>query len=341
MNLDVANFYIQQFRPHIQQASIEYEQEKFENLIATQKSKFSSLENEANCCRFAEYNIDVLEFTTKWLGRNFDALDLNQETEVKSITNKILTSAYLELLKCIEPAFAVYQTDSATKDAEDDYPETLLLFRARFDPIRERVFKATLISSVFAVTFAAIGEPLQSVKEFRTSLKQQLEVIIAPSVEDKTDPLASLSTLKTDELRSLLASVSLQVINSIEQAVEKYNPVDKPSSSSSSAPIDPKKLESLKDQIVELAAGNNRIRSVMERRILEFIERVLSSSTTVAPVQVPVGLSSFSTELTQISGDFTRLVTYNRAVYSPYYSRIIASLLAPSHDVPDCPQDVA
>lgn len=39
MNLDVANFYIQQFRPHIQQASIEYEREKFENMIATQKSK--------------------------------------------------------------------------------------------------------------------------------------------------------------------------------------------------------------------------------------------------------------------------------------------------------------
>lgn len=271
----------------------------------------------------------MLEFTTKWLRRNFEALDLGQEVEVKAITNKILTSSYLELLKCIDTPFACYRVDAAAagqdQDVEDDYPETLLLFRNRLDPIRDRVFKVSLISSVFVVTFAAIGEPLQSVKEFRSSLKQQLEVILTPTGgAGAGDEKPKLSMCKQDELRSLLTSVALQVIKSIETALEKYNITNKPAS------IDPKKLESLKDQIGEIAAANNRIRSVMERRILEFIERVLSSSTAV-PVQVPIGLSSFNTELTQISGDFTRLVTYNRAVYSPYYSRIITNCVGPGN----------
>ena len=40
MRLDFANFYIQQFRPHIQLASVEYEREKFKNLIEAHQSKF-------------------------------------------------------------------------------------------------------------------------------------------------------------------------------------------------------------------------------------------------------------------------------------------------------------
>lgn len=275
-------------------------------------------------CGLTEYQIDVLEFTSRWLKRNYESLDFSQETDLKNIFNKILIASYIDLLKCVSPSFSCYLLNEGdTKEPpEDDYPETLLLVRNRIDAIREKVFKVTLISSVFVVTFAAIGEPLQSVQEFRKELKRQLDIIISPS-EGK--PLR-LHYSNAEELKSILTSAALQVIVSIEQASDKYSVGPNHEIKS----LGDKKLESLKYQINELACPSNRIRSVMERRILEFIERVISSSTAV-PIQVPSGLSSFSTELTAIAGEFTRLVAYNRAVYSPYYTKIIADIASPTH----------
>lgn len=306
MRMDFANFYIQQFRPHIQLSSVEYEREKFKTLLETSQ----------------KYQIDVLEYTSQWLKRNYEALDLSQETNLKNLFNKILTASYIELLKCISPSLSCYcVNEESEKKPDDDYPETLLLIRNRIDAIRENVFKMTLISSVFVVTFAAIGEPLQSIKEFRMELKRQLDAIISPNEEKSV----RLQYSKPEGLKSILTNVALQVIKSIEEALTQYQVGE------TRAPLlDEKKLESLKYQINELATPNSRIRSVMERRILEFIERVISSSTA-EPVQVPSGLSSFASELTQVSGEFSRLVAYNRAVYSPNYTKIIRDIASEKH----------
>ena len=40
MKLDMANFTIQQIRPHIQQQSVTYERKKFQEFLETQSSKF-------------------------------------------------------------------------------------------------------------------------------------------------------------------------------------------------------------------------------------------------------------------------------------------------------------
>ncbi|KAH9417822.1 T-complex protein 11, partial [Dermatophagoides pteronyssinus] len=210
MRLDFANFYIQQFRPHIQLASVEYEREKFKNLIEAHQ----------------KYQIDVLEYTSKWIRRNYECLDLSHETDMKN-----------------------YSINDEQK-TEDDYPETLLLIRNRIDLVR-------------------------------TSIEKALNDYQAPGLSET-------------------------------------------------------KLDSLKYQINELSTPGNRIRSVMERRILEFIERVIQSpsSQTAAPIQVPSGLSTFANELIQIASEFTRLVSYNRAVYSPYYTKIIAEIAGPTHFIP-------
>ncbi|XP_017489881.1 PREDICTED: T-complex protein 11-like protein 1 [Rhagoletis zephyria] len=291
-------------------SSVEYEREKFKTLLETSQ----------------KYQIDVLEYTSQWLKRNYEALDLSQETNLKNLFNKILTASYIELLKCISPSLSCYcVNEESEKKPDDDYPETLLLIRNRIDAIRENVFKMTLISSVFVVTFAAIGEPLQSIKEFRMELKRQLDAIISPNEEKSV----RLQYSKPEGLKSILTNVALQVIKSIEEALTQYQVGE------TRAPLlDEKKLESLKYQINELATPNSRIRSVMERRILEFIERVISSSTA-EPVQVPSGLSSFASELTQVSGEFSRLVAYNRAVYSPNYTKIIRDIASEKHFITD------
>ncbi|KAH9416663.1 T-complex protein 11, partial [Dermatophagoides pteronyssinus] len=312
MRLDFANFYIQQFRPHIQLASVEYEREKFKNLIEAHQ----------------KYQIDVLEYTSKWIRRNYDCLDLSHETDMKKLFNKVLISSYIDLLQCLNPSFNCYMINNSDEQkTEDDYPETLLLIRNRIDLVREKIFKVTLISSVFVVTFAAIGEPLQSIKDFRLKLKQDLEAIMnTSSGDDEQQQKIPLQYLKLNDLKSMLTSISIQVRTSIEKALNDYQ-----------APgLSETKLDSLKYQINELSTPGNRIRSVMERRILEFIERVIQSpsSQTAAPIQVPSGLSTFANELIQIASEFTRFVSYNRAVYSPYYTKIIAEIAGPTHFIP-------
>lgn len=276
-----------------------------------------------------EYNIDALEFTFKWIEKNYQCLDLTQETNVKQLFNKALISSYMDLLKCLNPSFNCYLMNTADnkEQLEDDYPETLLLIRHRIEPVREKVYKVTFISSVFVVTFAAIGEPLQSIKDFRLKLKNHLDIIINPNDTSTKD--SKLLNLKQEDLQSILTSTALQVISSIEQAVKEYDVTAKV--------LDKEKLDSLKYQINELANPGNRIRCVMERRILEFIERVITSppSQTAAPIQVPKGLSTFSNELINIASEFTRLVAYNRAVYSPYYTKILAKIAKPTHFIPN------
>lgn len=310
MRLDFANFYIQQFRPHIQLASVEYERGKFKNLIEAHQ----------------KYQIDVLEFTTKWIRRNYECLDLSNEMDMKHLFNKVLIASYIDLLRCLNPSFNCYMIKNEQKNEsllEDDYPETLLLIRNRIDSVLEKIFKVTFISSVFVVTFAAIGEPLQSIKDFRMKLKKELEAITSNDEQQKIP----LQYLKLDDVKSMLTSIATQVRTSIEKALIDYKA---PQSLSG------EKLDSLNYQINELSTPGNRIRSVMERRILEFIERVIQSppSQTAAPIQVPSGLSTFANELIQIASEFTRLVSYNRAVYSPYYTKIITNIAGQTHYIP-------
>lgn len=271
--------------------------------------------------------MDALEFTFKWIQRNYQGLDLTQETNVKQLFNKALISSYIDLLKCLNPSFNCYLMNISdnNEQLEDDYPETLLLIRHRIEPVREKVYKVTFISSIFVVTFAAIGEPLQSIKDFRLKLKNHLDIII--NSNDTPGKDSKLLNLKQDDLQSILTSAALQVISSIEQAVKEFDV------GNSIKILNKEKLDSLKYQINELANPGNRIRCVMERRILEFIERVITSppSQTAAPIQVPNGLSTFSNELINIASEFTRLVAYNRAVYSPYYTEILAKIAKPTH----------
>ena len=67
-------------------------------------------------------------------------------------------------------------------------------------------------------------------------------------------------------------------------------------------------------------------------RVREFILQSITSPTA-APVRIPPGLSSLQAELTAITGQFLRLVSHNRAVFSEYYTDIIAQGVSTSASV--------
>ena len=236
-------------------------------------------------------SVDGLEFTKKWLKQSHQSIDLSNETTFKVIFNKVLITAYLDLL---------------TENAPQDYPETLLLDASRITAIRDKVLKLTLIGSVFLVTNATVGPAIQDQQEFRDKLKSHLMVLIPDKCNDYS----------SEDLESQMISVALHVKQEIKTCLERRG----------FAQLDASKEKELEMQIINTHSADNRLRKVIERRILEFIERVLSSPTA-APMQIPTGLSIIKQELTEVTGQFVRIAVHNRAVFTEYYKDIITELI--------------
>lgn len=51
------------------------------------------------------------------------------------------------------------------------------------------------------------------------------------------------------------------------------------------------------------------------------------------PLKVPTGFSAVEKELSQMLGQFLRLISHNRSVFGPHYSDIISQLLEWQQDL--------
>lgn len=238
---------------------------------------------------FSEFSngSDGLEFTRKWIKRNYESIDVSGEPNAQQVISKVLAAAFIELLVWDE-----------TK--QDLYPETLLMDESRFTVLRENVSLYTLLGSVILVTFATAGSAVQQLTEFKETLKKHLLLILGDKEVEESERLQSAALQVIEEVRSCLATHGF-------------------------APLDPNKETTLKTQITDLAKKDNRVRLIIQRRVLEFIEGV-SSSNTAAPVQIPSGLSVLQEELSGLTGQFLRLVSHNKAVFGEHYSGIINNL---------------
>lgn len=237
---------------------------------------------------------DPLSYTRIWLHRNYQSLDLSDmneeesdESNDKAVVNRVLAAAYTELLKWED-------------GLQDLPPETLLMDLNRFLIFRDKVTLFTLTGSVILVTFSTVGPSVQQLSEFKQTLKQHLFLILGDA---------------TSETSSRMEAAALQVCKEVTETLQTHG----------LPAMDESQTHLLLSQIRGLSDDKNRIRKVLERRILEFVEGVTICQTAI-PVQIPSGLSVFSEELLSLTGQFMRLVTHNRAVFHDYYARIIGDL---------------
>lgn len=148
MKLDMANFTIQQFRPHIQQHSVEYERKKFQEFLDMQAALAAP--------------VDGLEYTRKWLKQSYEKI-LESSPEQQPSHMDILNKAYLELLEWKDDAI---------------FPEALLLDQTRFLALRDQVLEITLKASIVLVTFSTVGEAIHGISDFKTKLVEHLNVLL-------------------------------------------------------------------------------------------------------------------------------------------------------------------
>ncbi|KAG1675722.1 T-complex protein 11-like protein 1 [Nymphon striatum] len=267
LKLDMANFTIQQIRPHIQQHSIEYEKEKFKEFLKTQN--------------------DGLEFTKIWLKSSFEKVKKNSKPDIAISNSQMINSAYMELLYW---------------DSEYAYPETLILDHKRFVDCDKKFAEIVISASVLLITYDTVGGCIQGITPF----KQKLRQVISTLVE-------GVDISSEEKLLDLLKNLSLQVMKEVNECLNTHN----------FPQLTPDKEDLLQRQIQQLSSSNNIIKKLIKSRCHDFIEQVLSS-VTASPIKMPPGLSSFQSSLANLTGQFLRLVSHNRAVFGDYYADIIS-----------------
>lgn len=335
MRLDLANFTLNRFKPHIKAHSQEFEREKFNEILQQQQS----------------IGIDGLEYTRIWLKRaverveelhglselvnesssniNFDHDDTNSDLSKRdrilasSIVSKVLNAGYCELLEW-------------STDKQELYPETLLFDEATFKQLGEQYKVLVLTSSILLTTFAFVNTfKLPDSEEFRILIKSHVITLLTASYDTQQSTNSSGSSSKPASVEDSLDQVKLETIatklaSDIKQRIEE---IDKSLIGSFESQVD-----LFKRQIMDIQSSSNRIKGLSRRRILEFVETLLSldvdhqqkkfSTKTAPPVNIPLGLNCLADEITLTMAQLVKIVRYNRRVFFHHYQDIIVELVS-------------
>merc|ERR1712012_944375 len=176
----------------------------------------------------------------------------------------------------------------------DEYytlPETLVMDQRRIFALRDKVERV----SVSTLNSLIIPMDSQRVKE---TIKRHIDILLEDFVEDI-------------DLIHILPNVAVQVVKDVNDYLEEKN----------KDPLSASMVEELTKQINSLEDPSQRIRELLQKRIVEFCKQVIAG--TMKNMQVPPGLTICKSELGDIAGGFLRLVNYNKSVFGEFYNQII------------------
>ncbi|KAM3620702.1 uncharacterized protein V6R79_000767 [Siganus canaliculatus] len=140
MKSDMVNFTIQSLRPHLQQQAVLYERAKFQQILDKQPA---SLDN-----------------TTAWLQAAASEESPSSEGQVPVSATAILNRAYIRLLRW---------------DPQDqNYPETVLMDRARLDALAQRLQTLVLVVPVLLLANSQSHGAVFSLQGFVGKLKRSI-----------------------------------------------------------------------------------------------------------------------------------------------------------------------
>lgn len=236
---------------------------------------------------FLETQEDGLMATRQWLVRHSPTQqEIDDPKYKKLLAARILNESYVEILEW------------------DEYyplPETLAMDTKRILALRDRVERAAVSTAVILITFSNINNIIipmdsQAVKE---KMKKHIDILLQDFYEDS-------------DLLKILPSVAAQVLKEINDYLQSKN---KPSLSEELA-------KSLTEQIESIEDPNQRIRDLIQKRIVDFCKQLISSTNKTVP-QVPPGLTICKNDLGAIAGQFLKLVNYNKEVFGEFYNEII------------------
>ncbi|CAH4001920.1 T-complex protein 11-like protein 1 [Pieris brassicae] len=150
LKLDLANTLIAMIRPHVQKESVQYERNKFDEML-----KLSE---------------DGLQYTSEWLQRHIEktglTLPVTDTNIIRNVTAQTLAKAYLELLEW---------------DESKGYPETIQLDKPRFVELGFQVYRLVCVASILLVSPSCGNDPNANHKQ---RLKDKIDIIIDNASND-------------------------------------------------------------------------------------------------------------------------------------------------------------
>lgn len=152
MRLDMANFTIQQIRPHIIAQSVEYERKKFAEFLKTQN--------------------DGLEIAREWLTKFIqeEDLSLTDDMAIRIVTSRVISNAYLSLLSWPDDKLL---------------PETVVLDGSRIFELRDRMVQVCMMGATLLVTLSSLGPIIPQPDALKIKLKKNICGILDPAYTQK------------------------------------------------------------------------------------------------------------------------------------------------------------
>uniref|UniRef100_A0A8C4VL50 T-complex 11 n=1 Tax=Gopherus evgoodei TaxID=1825980 RepID=A0A8C4VL50_9SAUR len=292
MKMDMVNFTIQSLRPHLQDHSVEYEQKKFQELLAKLPN---SLDHTTEWLHKAAAEVSASSLSSPSHPEVCGSpapLSLGAVSSSSSIPSpmSVLNQGYMNLLRW-EPSL-------------EKYPETLLMDQARLQEVQLQVNQLTIIAAVLLVTSSVCGSALLSSPGFVDRLKRVTKAL--------------LEGLPHTRFREALLDISNHVHQEVSESLLQLG---YPAFTSD-------KSASLKGQIRSIAEDDNAVRSVIEQRIHSFLSLHLSPSAQNS-CSLSKGLAPIQEELLEVGHRFGSMIHHNRQVYGPYYLAILKKVVLP------------
>ncbi|MED6241046.1 hypothetical protein ATANTOWER_020102 [Ataeniobius toweri] len=248
---------------------------------------------------FLEKHPNTLDYTEKWLEETVKSL---RETDGCAAASSDPPSL-LPLNVHNHAYFRLLRWDHAS----NPFPETVLMDQVRFLEMQQEAERLVLLSSVLLIVYTTTGEAISGLPGLMETLKNTVGVMLAEM------------HMPSFSMQEALATIGEKLCVELSHCLSQHG------FSSFSA----ERETTLKGQISAIIQPDNTVRKLMDSRIQSYLLAALESSQHKTPPSLPGGLAPVSRELKELSVRFSRLVNYNKLVFSPFYQKILQNLLTP------------
>ncbi|KAM6937801.1 T-complex protein 11-like protein 1 [Xenentodon cancila] len=248
---------------------------------------------------FLEKQPNALDYTEKWLEETVKCLREADEggscaasPETPSLVPlNVHNHAYLRLLRW--------------DHTSDPFPETVLMDQVRFQEMQQEAELLVLLSSLLLIVYTTTGEAISGLPGLMETLKNTISVMLADM---------HMSSFDVQEALMIIAEkVCVELSRSLNQH--------------GFSPFSADRTSTLKGQISAVVQPDNKVRRLMDSRVQRYLLAALESSQHKTPPPLPGGLAPISRELKELAVRFSRLVNYNKLVFSPFYQKILQQVL--------------
>lgn len=249
---------------------------------------------------FLEKQPNALDYTEKWLE---DTVKAMRESEADScsasseplslLPRHVHNQAYLRLLRW--------------NHSQDPFPETVLMDQTRFQEMQQEAECLVLLSSVLLIVYTTTGEAISGLSGLMDKLKNTVNVMLL----DMHCPTFSAP--------EALATIGEKLCVELSECLNQHG----------YSPFSADRKDTLKGQIIATIQPDNTVRKLMDSRVYSYLLASLESTLHKTPPPLPGGLAPVSRELNELAVRFSRLVNFNKLVFSPFYQRILQKILTP------------